>query len=126
MLYRELEIILDVKHPDQPRNNKLPSFKDGRAMGVGRCEAFEIASMDALAPTKERPGRETRLAGVSEFDDVPRRTGEKTSHNPFNSPARHTRTLSIRGLPLVTAADVDVGGWIRTFHNVVHLHLECI
>ena len=71
VLHRELEIILDVKHPDQPRNNKLPSFKNGQAIGVGWCEAFEITSMDALAPTKERPGRETCLAGVSEFDDVP-------------------------------------------------------
>jgi hypothetical protein len=80
MLYRELEIILDVKHPDQPRNNKLPSFKDGRATGVERCEAFAIASIDALAPTKERPGRETCLAWVSEFNDVPSEW-DPPSHN---------------------------------------------
>jgi len=43
---------------------------------------------------------------------------------PSNSPAHHTRTLYIRYLPALTDADTDAGGWIRTFHNVVNLHLE--
>jgi hypothetical protein len=41
-----------------------------------------------------------------------------------NSPAHYTRALTIRGIPIVTAAGIDVDGWIRTFHNVVHLHLD--
>jgi hypothetical protein len=49
---------------------------------------------------------------------------KKTFPDPSNSPAHHTRYLFIYGLSVVTAADADVGGWIRTFHNVVHLHLQ--
>jgi len=44
--------------------------------------------------------------------------------DPSNTPAHHTRTLSIYGDPVITAADVGVGGWIRTFHNFVHLRLQ--
>ena len=44
--------------------------------------------------------------------------------NPSNSPAHHTRNLSILGLPAVTAADMDAGGWIHTFCNVTHLRLR--
>jgi hypothetical protein len=50
---------------------------------------------------------------------------KKAFPDPSNSPARHTRSLVIRGIPIVTAADADESGWIRTFHNLVHLHLEC-
>lgn len=50
---------------------------------------------------------------------------KKTFPDPSNSPARHTRDLSILGLPAVTAVDTDVGSWIRTFRNVVRLRLEC-
>jgi hypothetical protein len=50
---------------------------------------------------------------------------KKTFPDPSNSPARYTRSLSIHGIPHVTTADMDVGGWIRTFRNLVHLHLEC-
>jgi len=52
---------------------------------------------------------------------------KKTFPDPQDSPARHTRSLSISGIPFVTAADEGVGGWIRTFRNVVHLkfyHLQ--
>jgi hypothetical protein len=49
---------------------------------------------------------------------------KKTFPDPSNSPAHHTRSLIIRGIPTVTAADVDAGGWIHTFHNLVHLYLE--
>jgi len=49
---------------------------------------------------------------------------KKTFPDPSTSPAHHTRTLSIRGIPVVTAADAGVDGWIRTFHNVEHLRLD--
>ena len=49
---------------------------------------------------------------------------KKAFPDPSNSPAHHTRSLVIGGIPIVTAADADEGGWIRTFHNLVHLHLE--
>jgi hypothetical protein len=49
---------------------------------------------------------------------------KKTFPDPSNSPAHHTRHLSIYGLSVVTAADADMGGWIRAFHNVVHLYLQ--
>jgi hypothetical protein len=48
---------------------------------------------------------------------------KKAFLDPSNSPARYTRTLSIRDIPVATAADTDVGGWVRTFHNLVHLRL---
>jgi hypothetical protein len=51
---------------------------------------------------------------------------KKTFPDPSNSPAHHTRSLAIRGIPVVTAADTDSGGWIRTFHNLVHLRLEAL
>jgi hypothetical protein len=51
---------------------------------------------------------------------------KKTFPDPCNSPAHYTRILSIYGIPAVTAANVDAGGWIRTFHNIVHLHLQYI
>jgi hypothetical protein len=50
----------------------------------------------------------------------------KIFSDPSRSPVHHTRHLSICGLALVTAADADTGGWIRTFRNFVHLHLESI
>jgi hypothetical protein len=49
---------------------------------------------------------------------------KKTCPDPSNSPAHHTRNLTIRGIPVVTFADANEGGWIRTFHNVIHLDLE--
>ena len=51
---------------------------------------------------------------------------KKAFPDPSNSPAHHTRSLTIRGIPTVTAADADAGGWIRTFCNLVHLHLESL
>jgi len=44
--------------------------------------------------------------------------------DPSNSPAHHTRTLSIYGIPLATPAYVNADDWIRSFRNVVHLYLE--
>jgi len=51
---------------------------------------------------------------------------KKNFPDPSNSPAHHTRTLCIRDLPTLTAEDTEVGGWIRSFHNVVQLRLEHI
>ena len=44
--------------------------------------------------------------------------------DPSNSPAHHTRTLAIIGVKSFSAAGTDVGRWVRTFHSVVHLHME--
>ena len=44
-----------------------------------------------------------------------------TFPDPSNSPAHHTRSLSIYCLEVVTAADAAKGGWIRTFSRVVRL-----
>jgi hypothetical protein len=49
---------------------------------------------------------------------------KKTFPDPSNSPAHHTRHLFVYGLSHVTAVDAESGGWIRTFCNLVHLHLE--
>jgi hypothetical protein len=47
-----------------------------------------------------------------------------TFPDPSNSPAHHTRSLSIYDLPSLTAAGGDVvSGLIRTFGNVADLHL---
>ena len=51
---------------------------------------------------------------------------KKAFPDPSSSPAHHTRTLCIHDLPTLTAADMDVGGWIHSFHSVVHLRLERI
>jgi len=50
----------------------------------------------------------------------------ETFPNPPDSPAHHTRTLSVCNIPAVTPADAGMGGWIRTFYNVVHLRLSWI
>ena len=44
--------------------------------------------------------------------------------DPSNSPARHTRSLSIHRLPAVTTTDAGVAKCIRTFHNVVYLRFK--
>ena len=53
------------------------------------------------------------------------RRWKKLFPDPSNSgsPAHHTRSLTFCGLPVVTKKS-GVGGWIRAFRNVVHLHLE--
>jgi hypothetical protein len=51
---------------------------------------------------------------------------KKTFPDPSSSPAHHTRSLFISGLSAFTAAYGDGGGWIRTFHNVVDLHLQSL
>jgi hypothetical protein len=51
---------------------------------------------------------------------------KKAFPDPSTSPAHYALSLYICGVPIITAADEDVGGWIRTFHNVVRLDLECL
>jgi len=51
---------------------------------------------------------------------------KKTFPDPFNSPACYTSTLCISDLPTPTVTDTDVGIWIRTFCNVVHLELSSV
>jgi hypothetical protein len=48
---------------------------------------------------------------------------KKTFPDLSKSPAHHTRSILIYGLSVITTADGGVGGWIRSFHNLVHLHL---
>ena len=49
---------------------------------------------------------------------------KKTFSDPSNSPARYTRSLSIRKSPVVTSVDTGVGGWTRTFSGIVRLYLD--
>ena len=48
----------------------------------------------------------------------------KTFPDPSNSPAHHTRKLTVCGIPALTSPDVDIGDWIRSFHNLVDLDLD--
>jgi hypothetical protein len=47
---------------------------------------------------------------------------KKAFPDPSTSPAHHTRYLLIRGI--LAAACEDTCGWIRAFHNLIHLQLE--
>ena len=49
---------------------------------------------------------------------------KKAFPDPSNSPAYHTRTLSVHRIRVIAAADTGVDGWIRTFRSVVHLKLS--
>lgn len=51
---------------------------------------------------------------------------KKAFPDPSSSPAHYTRSLFLYGIPSVTATDTDEGGWIRTFDNVAHLHVETL
>ena len=57
--------------------------------------------------------------------EPPIQVWKKAFPDPSNSPAHYTRSLSIRDIPVIIAPDMGEGGWIRTFHSVVHLCLEC-
>jgi len=59
-----------------------------------------------------------------EFNDStsPLEAWKKTFPDPSNSPAHHTRYLSVYGAPDADA-DASVDDWIRAFHNVEHLVL---
>jgi hypothetical protein len=49
---------------------------------------------------------------------------KKTFPDPSNSPARYTRSLSIRTSQVFTSADAGVSGWIRTFSGVTRLYVD--
>jgi len=52
---------------------------------------------------------------------------EETFPDPLNSPARYTRSLSIRGSQLITFRGRGVpGGWIRAFSGIVRLHADFV
>ena len=48
---------------------------------------------------------------------------KETFPNPLTSPARYTENLRIDYLHDITAADAELGGWIRDFSRVVHFRL---
>ena len=70
------------------------------------------------------PARKHLFAHV-EFDALESHleVWKKTFPDPSNSPARYTRSLFIHSNHNITPADMDVDGWVRTFHNVTHLKL---
>ena len=47
-----------------------------------------------------------------------------TFHNPSTPPASHTKTLLVARPWAATAADVEEGGWVKTFSCVVHLEID--
>ena len=49
---------------------------------------------------------------------------EETFPDPFNSPARYTRSLTIRRSRVVISVGRGVGCWIRTFSGIVRLHVD--
>ena len=50
---------------------------------------------------------------------------KKTFPDPLTSPAHYTKALLIDFSHIITAADVEAGGWIRGFPHVVHLEVHC-
>ena len=50
----------------------------------------------------------------------------KAFPDPSNSPAHHTRRLSIRSLPYVVAAATAAHTWIRAFHNIITLVVDTV
>ena len=51
---------------------------------------------------------------------------KNTFPDPSNSPAHHTRHLSVGCLGVVTAADGGEGGWIGSFAKIEELKLWCL
>jgi len=49
---------------------------------------------------------------------------KKTFSDPEDSPAHHTRSLFVCGIPMANVVEEGVGGWIRTFCNVVCLEFS--
>ena len=56
--------------------------------------------------------------------DSPLESWVKAFPDPSNSPAHHTRHLSIRSLPGVVVARTVAHAWIRAFRNIVSLIVE--
>ena len=65
--------------------------------------------------------RNQLFADIGFFAAENLRSWKDTFPDPSTSPARYTRTLSIGCPQVITAADAEEGGWIRTFSRVVHL-----
>ena len=72
------------------------------------------------------PRTRRHLFAHVQFDDLeyPFDSWIRTFPDPSNSPAHHTRSLSICDLPTSTRTGTDVGNCIRAFHNVVHFDLN--
>jgi hypothetical protein len=49
---------------------------------------------------------------------------KKMFPDPSTSPAHYAKTLSVKCLQVVTAADAEPGGWIGGFSRVVHFTLD--
>ena len=49
---------------------------------------------------------------------------EETFRDPSNSPARYTRSLTIRRFRVINSVVNSVGGWIRTFSGIVRLQVD--
>ena len=74
------------------------------------------------------PRARSHLFARVKFDAINKPTFEqwmKTFPDPSDSPAHHTRKLTVCGIPVVTSPDVDIGDWIRSFRNLVDLCLDC-
>ena len=68
--------------------------------------------------------REHLFAHVESSSESHLRLWQKTFPGPSNSPAHHTRSLSIDTPEAVPLVNTGVGDWIRTFSGVVRLHVE--
>ena len=71
------------------------------------------------------PRARKHLFAVVQFgssDDID--AWKKIFSDPPNSPAHHTRILSISHFDVVTAEDAAEGGWIPTFSRVAYLDLD--
>ena len=68
--------------------------------------------------------RQHLFAVVHSYTPKALRSWKETFPDPSTSPARYTKTLFINGAEVVTAADAEIGGWIRGFSRVVRLEVE--
>ena len=76
------------------------------------------------SPNRGLIGREhtSSLTSNSALETPISNCWKKAFPDPSTSPAHHTRHLLIRGI--LAATGEDTCGWIRAFHNLVHLQLE--
>ena len=72
------------------------------------------------------PRTRVHLFGRVEFSTLrsPVEWWMKAFPDPSNSPAHHTRTLSIVGIRFTATAGTDAGPWIRAFNGVVHFRVD--
>ena len=75
-----------------------------------------------LVSTSWIPRTRKHLFARVEFHSVDAiESWKKTFPDPSNSPAHHTRTLLVGRPEVITVADAEEGGWIRTFSRVAKL-----